>query len=176
MAGTRLQAELQDQLRSYALIEAAQVAIQTRDYPRAIDALKQALALDPENSKAYFSLGTACSRLGRTEQAKEYFGQSRQILDRHRRLKELTDDLVGDPMNAELRYEVATILRKLDRAEEAQRWLLTVLHLDPHHKKARDAFVEYSQAHKMHETPSHGQQRASPASSKPTETNAAPGK
>jgi len=94
-----------------------------KDYTRAIDRYKRALALKPDYDLVVINMANAYRALGRDEEA----------MVGYRRFMEL------DPKNAQIRYETAQILIDNGKLAEAETELTRALALEPKLAAARNA-------------------------------------
>jgi len=148
-----LEAEPDGVFRFSAYGELGQIALDAFDYEQAAAYFEAVLAEDPRDVplQIHHALGTAYSRLGRTEEAKVHFQRADRIREQHRRMRKLAQVASAEPSNVDARFEMAKLLLDMGHDEEASRWLLMVVHLDPQHARARAALADFFASRDMHE-------------------------
>ena len=99
--------------------ELGQIALDASDDEQAAARFEAALAEDAQDSQTHYSLGRVYARLGRTEAAESHLERFQAIVDRQRRLEELSGRIPNDPSNVDARFEIATVLLGLGRDEQA---------------------------------------------------------
>lgn len=95
-------------------------ALRARDYADAVQALEQALELDPGNADAWFKLGQSRSGLKNSVGAIEAY---RRVIDL-------------EPQNARALNNLANGLFRMGRYEESAEWYGRALEIDPDYVKA----------------------------------------
>ena len=142
---------LQNQLRSAAtgpyhvgeLVELAQIRLDRREVDQALELLKEAVHLDPNDAPAHNSLATAFQKAGRLEESEAHRVRSDEILKRFNRLTEITSLLADSPGDADLRFEAGKILMEQGRRAEGADWMATALLVDPRHVPTHQSLAEY---------------------------------
>lgn len=137
---------MEESLRGYALGERGQVALVEKQFEEAVRDLEKSLVIEPGDSTIHYSLAMAYSHLGQKDRAEVHLTGSREILEKHSRIKALGDELAAHPENADLRCEMAQVLWDLGREEEAGRWLATALHADATHGLSHQLGAEMSRS------------------------------
>lgn len=146
-----------------SLLQLARLYVHGDDYPRAAQALQQALSLEPKNVDAGIAQIDLLDRQGQTDQARQLFAQ---WLERHPTspplqhalgmwllhhgqseyaLLALTKSLELDPENNAYRYDLAVALHDLDQLEAAQKQLTEALQRQPADRRARLLLIRYWQ-------------------------------
>ncbi|MDA1052296.1 MAG: tetratricopeptide repeat protein [Planctomycetota bacterium] len=145
------ESEMDRIFRAQALSELGQLDLESSDYEQAAKHLEASLALDEVNAQTHHLLGSAYSRIGKTDAATEHLERSQSILDKHRRMGELSREIATDLANLDLRFEMGQLLLDLGHEEKASRWFLTIVHIDPMHVGAREALANYYDSRDEHE-------------------------
>ena len=128
-----------------ALSAHAQIDFQLGRIAAAESYARRALALDPYDRQAHFTLYQALAQQpGREEEAKLQQAQVRQLEVHLNRLLEVTNRLIPQrPKDPELHCELGTLLRSLGRKELALGWYESALKLDPNHPGTHRALADY---------------------------------
>ena len=128
-----------------ALSAHAQIDFQLGRIATAESSARRALAIDPYDRQAHFTLYQALAQQpGRDEEAKLQQVQVRQLEVRLNRLIEVTNRLIPQrPKDPELHCELGTLLKGLGRKELALVWYESALKLDPNHPGTHRALSEY---------------------------------
>ena len=128
-----------------ALSAHAQIDFQLGRIAAAESYARRALALDPYDRQAHFTLYQSLAQQpGREEEAKLQQAQVRQLEVHLNRLLEVTNRLIPQrPKDPELHCELGTLLRSLGRKELALGWYESALKLDPNHPGTHRALADY---------------------------------
>ena len=132
-----------------ALTARAQIDFQLGRIATAESSARRALAIDPFNRQAQFTLYQALAQQpGREEEARLQEERVRQLELRLNRLLEVTNRLIPQrPKDPELQSELGTLLKNLGRKELALVWYESALKLEPGHPGTHRALAEfYSEA------------------------------
>lgn len=128
-----------------ALSAHGQIDFQLGRIATAESSARRALAIDPYDRQAHFTLYQALAQQpGRDEEARLQEVHVRQLEVRLNRLIEVTNRLIPQsPKDPELHCELGTLLNGLGRKELALVWYESALKLDPHHPGTHRALVQY---------------------------------
>lgn len=137
-----LKTPLDDNLRAYAMRMQAEIALDAKDYQRALTLLRKAVKLSPVDSAAHYSLGQVLSKLGQIKLAKKHLELSKQHHKDAVRLHDLMRDVMADPDDVEKRFEVGQIFLRQLQPDTAGGWFMSVLRLDPTHQPAKKEMME----------------------------------
>lgn len=121
---------------------AAILEADAEDYQRALEYLRKAEAIKPNELDTVYQLATVLRRLGRDADADKYLARHRELQQDFKDLIEATRAVVKNPQALDKRYEAGRILLKAGE-EEGIRWLQTVLQEDPRHRQTHLALAEY---------------------------------
>lgn len=139
-----LKKEISRSQKTEVLIELGKMELRESNRPAAaLELLRQAEQLDPNNHLVHINLAAAYRRLGKDAPAEAHETKGRQIERRFGRLTEITRELVKSPRNVALRLEAGKILMQQGMKREGAAWIGTVLMIDPHHRAARLALADY---------------------------------
>jgi len=130
-------------LLAVALVELGRLAIKEQDYEEAVEHLRRAVKIEPLDTTAHFTLGSALVKLDRTAEARVEFDRSKQLRAKFDRLNSIREVLVDAPANPDLRYEAGTILMDLGMKSQGMGWLRTVLLHDRRHRRTHEALAAY---------------------------------
>jgi len=122
------------------------LALEERDYARAVGLLEKSVLLDATEPDSHASLAAALAALGQEELAAAERQKARQASDLRTRYVRTTMKVLNDPANADLRCEAGLILLEQGSWSEAAEWLESALAIDPEHRGAQDALAKL---HKM---------------------------
>ena len=109
----------------------------------AINCLKKADALSPNESDITNSLLLVSRQLGRPQDAAQYGRRLEEIQQRDAELDRLVSEVKDEPEDAERRFRLAMVCLKLGREQEAAHWFQGVLWKDPNHLPTLNAISDY---------------------------------
>lgn len=138
-----LEEDLTKKDESFALAELGQLAIERRDYKEAVECLRRALRLSPDDCSARYALGLALGRLGDKEAANAELEKSRRLESLDARLSDVMHEIVQRPKDPDPRREAGEILLQLGLKEESLACLLSALRCDKWHSKTHHALARY---------------------------------
>ncbi|MEO2016841.1 MAG: tetratricopeptide repeat protein [Fuerstiella sp.] len=121
----------------------AQAAIVNKQYQRAVEHLYEALRIRPCDGPATHLLGTAYSKMGKLEEAKQQLEKAKLYTEQISRFAEITQQLFEHPNDADLRWEAGSILTRQGDEKNGTAWMETALLVDPHHKKTHESLADY---------------------------------
>jgi tetratricopeptide (TPR) repeat protein len=160
------------------LITLGQIAAADQDWQRAVEHYTSAVRLRPYDAVANYSLGTAMSKLGKSDEGEEQLRRYKVLQDQQLRMGEINDALVQDAGNVELRLEMATILIEQGRQADAAFWMLSVLRYDPNRREANEMLADFYEeagkvrlANEYRDAARSGAALASPADNSPRENS-----
>jgi Tfp pilus assembly protein PilF len=112
--------------------------------------LRQALARDPADAVATYTLAQCLQASGQGAEARETFARFRRVEAGRQRLREILRQAALVPAGAAQRVEAGLILTRLGAEAEARRWLESALVADPQYKPAHQALADcYQRAGKQ---------------------------
>jgi tetratricopeptide (TPR) repeat protein len=127
-----------------ALALRGQIAFQAGQYEAAEAALRQAVLINPRDSRARHHLVECLRHVGKHGEADDH---DRQLKDRAADLKRFhelaTREMSVRPNDPELHTQFGELLLRSDFREEGLRWLHSALRLDPQYAPARQALAKY---------------------------------
>lgn len=138
-----LKGKLTDQMRSFALAELGNLALSNKNYRHAVELLKSAVELAPQNAPAHYTFGLALSRVGDTKQAERHFEVSRQIDEAAARYVDVVQEVMRDPWDADLRCQAGEISLQQAEPKFALAWFQSALRCDPSHSATHKALARY---------------------------------
>ena len=128
-----------------ALLQRGKMELQDRHFAESERWLRQALARDPQNAEARYSLYLSLQgQPGRQEEARQELARSRQdrqLRDRLTRL--LRTELSARPNDPNLAAEAGELLLQVGEDERGLFWLRRALALDPRHAASHRALIAY---------------------------------
>lgn len=129
--------------RADALVELAQLALDTRRPKQALVRLEEALELEPGHQMVHSTLSSVYAKLGRVDLAERHLREADEIKRRFDRLTEITGLLTESPGDADLRFEAGSILMQQGLKEAGAEWLATALLFNSRHQPAHTMLAEY---------------------------------
>ncbi len=109
----------------------------------AVTWLKRAVDQKPYDSSARYAFATAIHAAGRKDEAKEHFKFFTDARKALTRAGTLMESAIERPKDIEISYQLGTILLRYDSPDDGVAWLENTLELNPNHRLARQALVEY---------------------------------
>jgi tetratricopeptide (TPR) repeat protein len=107
-----------------------------------IQALTEAVKLNPHSSQAHFQLSQALRRSGDEARSDDELRQMREIQAMEREFTDLHDTAAANPNDADVRYRTGELARRLGKPQLARIWFRAALAIDPNHVKSRLAIRE----------------------------------
>lgn len=138
-----LKADMNEAQQATAYFELGQLELTEKDYPRAAEHLRRAVASSSDNAQAHYSLGQALTRLGKKEEGSRHLIKSRTLAGQAQRFNDLMHAIIRDPENPVLRYEAGELLLDEGKNKEAFIWLASALRCDPRHRPTHKALARY---------------------------------
>jgi tetratricopeptide (TPR) repeat protein len=129
----------------------ARIASFSGDYEAAVEILAPIAAERPYDVEARYALAMALQAVGRQDEAAgelAFAAEGREALSR---VQGWLDRLQKEPRNAELRYQIGEVLSRYHSSSEGADWLRSVLDVDPQHREALQALVDYHRSAGHHE-------------------------
>lgn len=139
---------------------------------RAVQLLRRAVELQPENYEIRYAYARALQATGRTKEAAEQFRFVNEATKPVLEVGNLTRRLLREPNNAEVRFRIGEIAYKYQSKEAGARWLKSVLELDAHHAGAHRLLAEYYAERGEAERAAEHRRRAEPSVSVPDDAAA----
>jgi tetratricopeptide (TPR) repeat protein len=122
------------------------LALAAGQFADAEDWLRQAVAGDPSNHNARFSLMQCLHKTHKDAEAQKLDEELKHQEDDLKRFNEIvTRELSQNPRDPALHYTLGTLLLRGGQRQEGLRWLRSALSLDPQYVPARQALDEYYQ-------------------------------
>jgi tetratricopeptide (TPR) repeat protein len=129
-----------------ALAERGKIALAQEEYAAAENWLREAVARDPINQPARYSLVQCLRRSGQEAEAQKQEEQLHRLEDDLRRIGEIAKQgMTRTPHNAALHSELGVIFLRNGLLEQGLRWLNRALQLDERYKPAHQALADYYQ-------------------------------
>ncbi len=119
------------------------IALEDRDYARAVRLLQESIALNPNDAGTHVSLAAALTAIGQEELAAKERQVARDTSDRHARLLLTTNKVIEEPANADLRCEAGVILMDQGFWSEGADWIKTAIQIDPKHHASHEGLARY---------------------------------
>jgi tetratricopeptide (TPR) repeat protein len=119
------------------LAERARIDLAEGEVAAAVEALDQALAVEPANADWFYLRSQAHRRLGETEQADQDLARSRELTEVMTTISNLIREADQAPDQAEVRYRLGTLCLELNDSKMAAAWFQAALACDPNHVAAR---------------------------------------
>ncbi len=135
--------ELTPVQHSQALAMLGTLALEDRDYSRAVQLLQSSVSFDANDAAIHVSLAAALTAIGKDELAAAARQRARDTSDRHARLTRTCGKAVEDPENADLRCEAGLILMEQGFWLEGADWIRTAIEIDPGHSAAHEGMAKY---------------------------------
>ncbi len=129
-----------------ALAERGKMALEREEYNAAADCLQKAIAHQPSDQSARYSLVRCLRRLGKEAEAQEQERQLRRLESDLKRLgKIVRRDMSQTPHNAALHCELGVLLLRNGFIAEGLQWLNSAVQLDARYMPAHQALADYYQ-------------------------------
>jgi tetratricopeptide (TPR) repeat protein len=142
-----------------ALTLRGQLALERKDFTAAEAWLRQAVARDPGNHQARYSLILCLHHNGKDEEAVTHKQQLTKMEEAVKRFNEIvTRDMIQRPHDPALHYTLGQLLLGSGHQEQGLRWLNSALHEDPQYAPARQALAEFYKKSPVKERPASGNQ------------------
>jgi tetratricopeptide (TPR) repeat protein len=119
-----------------ALLLRGKMRLGDRDAQGAIEALKQAAEINPQDDSVHLHLAQAYQWLGDAAQAAQHEQRSVALRALWSKVYDLHTKANQEPANADARYQLGMALRELGRDEMAEVWFRAALSIDPSHAEA----------------------------------------
>lgn len=121
------------------------LALEERDYGRAVQLLRDSVSRDANEPDTHTSLAAALTALGQEEMAAAERQRARNASDLRTRYARATKKVLDDPGNADLRCEAGLILLEQGSWSEAADWLMSALEIDPKHHAALEGLAKLNE-------------------------------
>ncbi|RMG36654.1 MAG: hypothetical protein D6725_10270 [Planctomycetota bacterium] len=138
---------------------------------RAVELLRRAVELQPENFEIRYAYARALQSSGRTKEAAEQFRFVNQATKPVLEVGNLTRRLMREPDNVEIRFRIGEIAYKYQSREAGVRWLKSVLELAPNHAGAHRLLADYFAARGDEQRAAEHRRRAQAAAAPPADGN-----
>jgi Tfp pilus assembly protein PilF len=126
------------------LLYLARLDIAEQQPKRAEERLRKAMALDPSDTEAQFTLITALQMQRRDEEAAaalaEYNRQKAQV---ERVNKLLQDEARRQSRDPQAAFEIGALLMGIRHNRQGMHWLDEALNRDPHHRPTHELLADY---------------------------------
>ena len=119
------------------------IALEDRDYFRAIEMLRQSIAHESSDGSFHASLGAALDAIGQDALAAAERELARNTSDRHSHLVLVTAQVANNPENPDFRCEAGQILMEQGFWSDGANWVKTALAIDPDHATAHKLLAEF---------------------------------
>lgn len=129
-----------------AMSSLGKIALEDRDYARAVQMLEESVALDPNEASSRVALAAALSAVGQDEQAAAERQRASEMVARNDRLGHLMREIATKPSDPDLRCEAGLILMEQGFAAAGAGWLKTALEVVPDHRAAHDGLAKYNKS------------------------------
>ena len=131
-----------DGQRFLALLTLGQLAIEKKDFERAVDLLDKATKLAPNEPTAFYALGIALTETRDRTRRKEAMDQYQRLEKLNSRLSELGEEVTHMPDDPRIRVEAAGLLKELGNRLAAISWLRSAIALAPDNAEAHRALAD----------------------------------
>ena len=135
--------DLNPNQKAAALATLGQLAVEDRQYVRAVQLLSQSVALNPNLPATHLSLAAALTALGQNDLAASHRAAASRIQDRATRMVTVMQRTVAEPDDPDPRCEAGLILMQQGLWSAGAEWLKTALALDPDHRAANEGLAHY---------------------------------
>ena len=108
---------------------------------KAVDAWRAATEADPQNRAAFYRMGQALARLGKTEEAEAATERSEAILDRTYELQKTVNAQLGHAQDVEGCVNLGRLCLDCGMPAEARAWFEQAIRLEPTHRAAQLALA-----------------------------------
>ena len=119
------------------------IALEDRDYFRAIEMLRQSIAHESSDGSFHASLAAAFTAIGQETLAAAERKLARETIDRHSHLVLVTAKVANNPENPDFRCEAGQILMEQGFWSDGANWIKTALAIDPRHVAAHELLAKY---------------------------------
>lgn len=125
------------------LLELGRAQFRNGEYEPAVETLTVAVAIDPLNDEAHYTLGLALSRCGREEEAAPHFEWVDRAREANAEIDRLRSVVSKDPLDVDSLVRLGQLYMEYANTEEGVVRLLSVLDLDPEQPLAHRLLFEY---------------------------------
>jgi tetratricopeptide (TPR) repeat protein len=132
--------------RAAALLTLGQVRLREGQPEEAVTLLQQSVEADPSEPGAWYSLGQALYRVGRSDEAQDCFERRDELAQLYADIILLMGAVVHDPLDTESRYQIGAKMIAAGMTDRGVGWLWTVLLYDPENVKALRSLAELYEA------------------------------
>jgi len=126
-----------------ALRQLGEIELSKGEFEKALEYLELAARQRPYDTTTRNALGKALRAQGRTEQAQVHFDYVAEAEESIARMERQLRVVLDRPEDVEVRYEIGITLLKYGSPGDGAKWLLTVLELQPDHKRTHQALAAY---------------------------------
>jgi tetratricopeptide (TPR) repeat protein len=128
-----------------AALELGRLSLAGGDYKSAIHWLEPLVRKDRRNTDARYSLASALSLVGRTEDAQTHFDAVAEINDHLADANQLSESINTSPESADDRLKIGLIHMQYGSEVEGLTWLRGALSVNPQHRPTVEAMLIYYQ-------------------------------
>jgi Tfp pilus assembly protein PilF len=126
-----------------ALAILGQMALEDREYHRAVQLLQQSVSSNAGAPASHLALGAALAALGEESQAAAHRLKASRLQEQARQMMTVMRKSIAEPGNADHRCEVGLILMQQGLWPAGAQWLKTALVIDPQHQAANEGLASY---------------------------------
>jgi Tfp pilus assembly protein PilF len=126
-----------------ALAILGQMALEDRQYHRAVQLLEKSVSSNASAPAPHLALGAALASLGEESLAAAHRTTASRLQEQARHMMTVMRKSVAEPNNADLRCEMGQILMRQGLWSAGAQWLKTALVIDPSHKAANEGLASY---------------------------------
>lgn len=142
------------------LLLAARMDLVEDSPEKALNRLRQALAISPRDPNTLQTLTAALRLLHRPDEADQMEKQYRQVLDQGQQLRQLKEKILSQPEDTTLRYQAGMLCLEMGREEEAVDWFQSVLWISRDHRPTHLALADYWAKHGQPQRAAYHRRRA----------------
>jgi tetratricopeptide (TPR) repeat protein len=126
-----------------ALAILGKMALEDRQYHRAVELLEQSVSANASVPAPHLALGAALASLGQESLAAAHRATASRLQEQARHMMTVMRKSVAEPNNPDLRSEIGLILLQQGMGTAGAQWLKTALAIKPDHPAANEGLASY---------------------------------